>query len=147
MDQQQLETRIKEELQSNAPRVLNKNALAALFGAFGGPAAAISSLGKIFLGREDALDAERQRIERKCVIELLCSIDEALNQSLARAQETGVFLDGLIETSVTDAGSVVGVDVFANQRVTFAAGTRIRTEAQNVGEVVGLRIGRQVGPE
>ncbi|WP_144432738.1 hypothetical protein, partial [Pseudomonas savastanoi] len=83
MDQQQLEQRIEDEVQARAPRVLNKNALNALFGAFGGPGAAIASLGKIFFGREDALDKERQRIERQSVIELLCMIDDALTKTLS----------------------------------------------------------------
>ncbi len=147
MGQHKLETTITEELQRNSARVLNKNALSALFGAFGGPAAAISSLGKIFLGRDDALDAERHRIERRCIIELLCSIDDALKQSYAKAEAIGVSLDGLIETTVKDADQVVGVDILANQRVDFAPGTRITTNAQNVREAVGLRIGSQGEPK
>jgi hypothetical protein len=147
MNQHQLETTINEELQRNSERVLNKNALSALFGAFGGPGAAVSALGKIFLGRGDALDAERHRIERRCIIELLCSIDDALKQSFAKAENQGVSLDGLIETSVKDADQVVGVDILSNQRVNFAPGTRIKTDAQNVKEAVGLRIGRQGEPK
>ncbi|WP_122687586.1 hypothetical protein [Pseudomonas viridiflava] len=140
MDREQLEANISEDLKLVKGRAVNKNALAALFGAFGGPTAAVASLGKIFFGRDAAIDQAQHKIERGYILDLLCSIDEALTQLKTSAEKSGVKIDGLIDTFAEDSGSVIGVDIGGPQRVDFAPGARIRTEAKNSTSVTGLRI-------
>jgi hypothetical protein len=139
MNHADLQRAIDEQLLSRKRRVLNKNAISALFGAFSDP---LGSLGKIFLGCADAVEQERQRIEQDAVLELLCRIDEAISSVAAQTKQQGITIGGLIETSATGAASVVGVDISPDAGpVTLQPGTHIRTNAVAAGSVTGLRIG------
>ncbi len=139
MNHTDLTRAIDEQLASRQRRIVNKNAVSALFGAFRDP---LGSLGKIFLGRADALDQERQRISQEAMIELLCRIDEAITSVAAQAQNEGITIGGLVETNATDVARVVGVEISSDAgAVTLLPGTHIRTTAIGSGSVTGLKIG------
>lgn len=139
MNHADLQRAIDEELSSRRRRVLNKNAISALFGVFTDP---LASLGKIFLGRADAVDLERQRIAQDAVLELLCKIDEAISSVADQTQQQGITIGGLIETSAVGAETVVGVEISPDAGpVTLQPGAHIRTNAVAASSVTGLRIG------
>jgi hypothetical protein len=144
MNNADLQRAIDEQLSSRERRVVNRNAISALFGAFSDP---MGSLGKIFLGRAEALEQERQRIEQDAILELLCRIDDAISSVAAQTNQQGITIAGLIETTATGATSVVGVDITPDAGpVTLQPGTHIRTQAIAAGSVTGLRIGGSKGP-
>lgn len=68
MTKQDIEKAIEDQLRARGKDILNRNAVAALFGAFADP---VGALGKVFLGRNDAIAAARQRIEINVIIDLL----------------------------------------------------------------------------
>lgn len=139
MTRQEIEKAIESELAARRKQVLNRNAVTALFGAFTDP---VGALGKIFLGRDDALETERQRIEQGVVIELLCKIDAALTQAAVESSNQGILICGLIETTVESADSVVGVHISEGMtNVTLAPGTHIHTVVTNAKDITGLQIG------
>ena len=145
MDKHIVENAIDEQLKSREKKVLNRNAISALFGAFSDP---VGALGKIFVGRDDAIDAEKQKIIQDVILEMLCKIDDAISQAAQESTKQGFILQGLIETSAHGAESVVGVHVGENSgSVTMQAGTHIRTIATASKNVTGLKIGGQIEKE
>jgi hypothetical protein len=138
MKQEEVAARIETELTKRKIKVVNKNAVSALFGAFSDP---LGSLGKIFLGREDALDGEKQRISQEVVLELLCKIDAAISNAAAQSASTGVTIGGLIETTSFGSDHVVGAKVGSKSgSVEFQPGTQIKTTAHGAKTVTGLHI-------
>ena len=73
-----IERKIDEQLQAQSKKIVNRNALNALFAAFGDKSAA---LGQIFLGRHDALIDEHHKIEQTAILNLLCKIDNAITET------------------------------------------------------------------
>ncbi len=145
MNKQEIESAISEQLVLREKRVLNRNAIGALFGAFADP---IGSLGKIFVGRNDAIEAEEQRITQDVMIELLCKIDDAISKAAEVSASQRVTISGLIETSAHGAESVVGVHIAENSgAVNLQPGTHIRTSATASRNVTGLQIGGKVTKE
>lgn len=139
MDKKTVESAIEEQLANRKKKVLNRNAIGALFGAFSDP---VGALGKIFVGRDDAIDAEKQRITQDVMLELLCKIDEAISQAAKDSGARSVVLQGLIETTAHGAESVVGVEIAENSgAVTMQPGTHIRTTATASKNVTGVKIG------
>jgi uncharacterized membrane protein len=128
---------IEQELARRRKTILNRNAIGALFAALGDQAGA---LGKIFLGRQDALDAEKQKIALDVIIELLCKIDESISASLQKAQSAGITISGAIAAAGTGPSHVVGVDIDGASSVTFTPGTVV-TASGSGGPVTGVRIG------
>lgn len=136
MTLEMIQTEIEKQLAERGNKVVNKNAISALFGAIGGDP--VGALGKIFLGREDALDAERQRIAQDQMLILLCRIDEVLSQS---ARESTI-VSGLIESHGKDVDVIVGAHVKpGGGPVRFENGTHIKTSGQNAKRMTGLLIG------
>ncbi len=145
MDRHIVENAIDEQLKSRKKKVLNRNAISALFGAFSDP---LGALGKIFVGRDDAIDEEKQKIIQDVILEMLCKIDDAISQAAKELNTQGFILQGLIETCAHGADSVVGVHVAENSGpVTMQAGTHIRTIATASKNVTGLKIGGQIEKE
>lgn len=139
MNKQAIEYAIGEQLALRKKSVLNRNAISALFGAFADP---VGALGKIFVGRGDAIEAEKQRISQDVMIELLCRIDDAISKAAQASAGQGVTISGLIETSAHGAESVVGVHIGENSgAVNLQPGTHIRTSATASRNVTGLQIG------
>ncbi|MFA7497042.1 MAG: hypothetical protein WCY67_12155 [Acidithiobacillus sp.] len=138
MDKKTVESAIDAQLTSRKKHVLNRNAIAALFGAFADP---VGALGKIFVGHDDAIDAEKQKITQDVILEMLCKIDEAISQAAKDSNTRGVQLQGLIETTAHGAESVVGVHITENSgSVTMQPGTHIRTTATASKSVTGLKV-------
>ena len=139
MNKENIEQEISERFQARRNKVLNRNALNALFGAFSDP---IGSLGKIFVGRNDAVESEKMRITQDIILDLLCKIEEALSQAMEQAKSNKISINGLIETSAQNADSVVGLHIAqAAGPVELQAGTHIRTTAFNTKKVTGVEIG------
>lgn len=139
MNRVDVEQEIARALQARKGAVLNRNALNALFGAFSDP---VGALGKIFLGRADAVDAEKARIEQGYILDLLCTIDEALKNMQASAADRGIVIDGLIETTVENAVDVVGVHIASDAtNVRIQAGTHVKTQVVQAEKVTGFKVG------
>jgi hypothetical protein len=140
---------IETQLETQKRKILNRNAFDALIAAVGGaltlnPAPAIDGLRKVFLGRGEAIDAERQKITQQAILELVCKIDDALTHANTTVSTTGspVTVAGLVEVIARDGDHVVGANISSTAGpVTFEPGTRIRTETHNVPNVTGLQIG------
>jgi hypothetical protein len=139
VNRQDVERAIEEQLASRSKKVLNRNAMSALFGACADP---VGALGKVFLGRSDAIEAERQRIAQGLILDLLCNIDAAISQAASESSKQGVSIEGLIETTVQSADSVVGVHISEGMsNVTLRPGTHIRTVVGSATNVTGLQVG------
>jgi hypothetical protein len=139
MNKQHIEAAIEERLAIRKASVRNRNAIKALFGAFSDP---MGSLGQIFLGGSEAVDAERQRLQQEAVLELLCKIDDAISQIAQGAESQGFVISGLIETTANHGESVVGVDIAADAGpVRLQPGTHIKTTSSGVARTTGLKIG------
>lgn len=150
MNREQVERVIENRLAGREKQVLNRNAFGALFIALGGNAPA--ALGKLFLGRDDALAAEKLRIQQELVLDLLCQIDEAISKSKAEAIRRGIdwtVISGEIEAHGIDAEEVTGVHIASNSGPTeLKPGTRIRVSGKGGKRVTGLQIGdRDKQPE
>jgi len=134
-----IEQEINMQLEAKRKKVLNRNAMSALFGVFSDP---VGALGKIFIGRGDAVEAEKQKIAQDLMLELLCKIDEAISQTVNQSASQGVVINGLIETTAQGAETVIGVHIAENSgAVTLQPGTHIRTSATGSQSVTGLKIG------
>ena len=144
MEREQVERKIEEEFKKSRNRVVNRNALQALFGAMADP---VGALGEIFLGRQDALDAERARITQNIILALLCRIDDALTDAYARANQAGLawtIVSGRIEVHGEQTTNVVGVDIPEDAGpVELKPGTHISANAKGANTVVGLKVGNQ----
>lgn len=139
MDRDELEANIAAELATVKNTALNRNAISALFGAFGDP---VGALGKIFLGRDDAVDAEKHKIERSCILDLLCDIDEALKKMHTSSASQGVTIAGLVEADGTDVDKVVAIHIQDNSpTVHFGEGSVVRAKASGSGSLTALLIG------
>ena len=139
MNMVDIQAAIEARLKDRKKSVLNRNAIGALFGAFSDP---VGALGKVFLGRDDAIDREKQRIAQDIILELLCKIDELLSQANATSERQGIKLGGLIETIAHVGESVTGLNIGADSGpVTLQPGTHVRTVATVVRHVTGLKIG------
>lgn len=139
MELEDVKAAIESKLAESENRVRNKNAFQALFGAVSDP---VGSLGKIFFGGSDAVDAERQRLQQDAVLELLCRIDQAISDTASKAVSEGIDIAGLIETTADGGDSVVGVDIAEDSGpVRFRPGTHIRTSSVGAKSTTGLKIG------
>jgi hypothetical protein len=139
MDKNEVEKAIEARLSERKKKVLNRNAIGALFGAFSDP---VGALGQVFLGRGDEIDNEKQRIAQDVILELLCKIDDSLSQANAHCEQQGIKLSGLIETIAHDGESLTGLDIGAGSGpVTFQPGTHVRTVSTGVRNVTGVKIG------
>lgn len=138
-DVQEVQHAIEQKLAERSKKLVNRNALSALFGAYSDP---LGSLGKIFLGRQDVIDAERDRLTQEAILSLLCNIDHAISEAGREMAEKGITLDGLIEVSADKADSVVGLDIASSAtNVRLKPGTQIKAHAGEAGSVTGVRIG------
>ncbi len=150
MNREEVERVIQSQLKERAKRVVNRNALDALLSALGGNA--LTALGKLFLGRQDALAAEKLRIQQDLVLDLLCRIDETISNSKVEAIRQGVdwtIISGEIEAHGTDVEEVTGAHIASNSGPTeLKPGTHIRASGTRVKRVTGLHVGdRDKQPE
>jgi len=144
MDREQVEKAILDELSRRKRKVLTRNALKALFACFKDP---IGSLGQLFIGRQDAMDAERVRIQQEIILDLLCRMDEALSKAALAEQEKlpvqRCVVCGEIEAYGQGVDEITGVSIGKNAgQVEFKPGTRIRASGEDARRITGLEIGR-----
>lgn len=139
---EEIEAAIEGALARRRKGVLNRNALKALFVAFGNQGEA---LGQVFLGREDALEGERHRLQQEKILELLVNIDNAITQTANDLREIGestVLVQGLIDVTGERTENVTGVHIVADSGpVEFQPGTHIRARAADAVNLTGLRVG------
>jgi hypothetical protein len=137
-----VEEAIVATLKQRNKTLLTKTALKALFVVLPSP---VRALGQMFLGRDEALGAERQRLQQSAIIDLLCAIDDAIAQmseKLRAAQAPTVVVEGLIETHAFNTGAATGVHVTPDAGpVEFKPGTHILTTGRGTTNLTGLRIG------
>ena len=142
LNREDVEKAIECRLAEREKRVLNRNALSALFSAVADP---IGSLGKIFLGGEDALVNEKLHIQQDIVIDLLCQIDEAISYAIAEASKQGVdwtIISGEIEAHGVDTEEVTGARIASDAGPTeIKPGTHIRAYGERAKRVTGLEVG------
>jgi hypothetical protein len=142
MKREEIEATLCHELEQRRKKVLNRNAIDALFGAFENP---VGALGKIFVGRRDALEREQDSIRQELVLDLLCRIDEALTEAQQKAQRSGIKwteVSGKIEAIGVDTDEITGVRITSDAGpVEFKPGTHIVVSATGARRVVGLDIG------
>lgn len=142
MNREEVEDAIQGELSRRKNRVVDRNALQALLGLVADP---LGSLGKLFMGEQDALDSEKLRIQQDIILDFVCKIDDALFELERRAKEERVGLtivDGRIEAQGVDANEVIGLDLDSNAgTVELKPGTHIRASGNRTKSVTGLRIG------
>lgn len=139
MSKEAIEQEIYAQLEAKKKKVLNRNAINALFGVFSDP---VGALGKIFMGRGDAIEAEKQKIAQELMLDLVCKIDEAISQTAHQSASQGITINGLIETTVQGAQAVIGVHITETSgAVALQPGTHIRTNATASQNVTGLKIG------
>jgi len=142
MNRKEVEDAIERKLAERKKRVVNRNALDALFHALPNP---IGSLGKIFLGRKDALEAEKLRIQQDIILDLLCKIEDASSSTKDKALKQGEIINiisGEIEAHGYAADEVIGVLITSDAGTTeFKPGTHIKVTGKGSKKVTGLQIG------
>ena len=144
LNRKEIEDAIENKLAEREKHVVNRNALDALFSVFTNP---ISSLGKIFLGRKDALNAERLRIQQNTILDLLCKIDEAISGKEDKAlgkREILNIISGEIEAHGHDVEEVIGAFIASDAGLTeLEPGTHIKASGTRAKKVTGLQIGNE----
>lgn len=140
MSIEEIHDAIEAELKQREVEVLNKNAISAFLSSFTDP---LGSLGKIFLGRKDALDAEHIKVAQDMTLDLLVKIDTAISELEEQANEAGIhnIVSGIIEVHGKDSEEVTGVHIKKGSRATeLKPGTHIKTSAEGARNVTGLKI-------
>jgi len=142
MDDTDIRKAIQSELEKRNTGVLNQNAINALFEALPSP---IKALGKVFVGRNEAIEAEKHKIAQDIILDLLVGIDRAITQALETAHQKGIdwkVIAADIEAHGEKAGEVVGMDIASNAGpVELKPGTHIKAAGTEVGRITGLKIG------
>lgn len=142
MNREEVEKAIIKKLQERKKGVVNRNALDALFQTLTNP---ISALGKIFLGRRDALDTEEHRIKQGLILDILCKIEESLDKTRGKAMTQSDIINivsGEIEAHGYAADEVIGVLITSDAGTTeFKPGTHIKVTGKGSKKVTGLQIG------
>ena len=143
MDREEVEKAILDELGRRKRKVLTRNALKALFSCFSDP---IGSLGQLFLGRQEAMNAERVRIEQEIILDLLCRIDDAISKAALAAQEKlpvqHCVVCGEIEVYGQGVDEIKGVSIGKEAgQVELRPGTRIKASGKDARRIIGLEIG------
>jgi len=138
MKKEQIENAINKELEKRGKKVVNLNALSALLGAFNDP---VGSLGKIFIGRIDALETEESRIKTDIMLDLLCDIDKAISKAANNASKHGLertIISGTIAAYGKDVEEVTGVKITTTAEL--KPGTHIKASGERVKKVTGLDV-------
>lgn len=142
MDEIDVRKSIQSELEKRQTKILNDNAVNALFEALPSP---VKALGKIFIGRQDAMENEKYRIAQDIILGLLVNIDRAITQALETAHKKGIdwkVIAGDIHSYGEKTKEVIGMEITPNAGpVELKPGTHIRAAGRDVGRIIGLKIG------
>lgn len=146
MNEDDIRREIESELSKQNKRVVNKNAIDALFSAFPGP---IQALGKVLFGRGEAIEKEKQRITIETILQLLLKIDRVISDNNGKTD--GIdwkVVGGDIEAYGENAREVTGMDIsYGAGPVELKPGTHIKASGKNVRRITGLRIGGKPSDE
>lgn len=129
---------IERKLEERKPSVYNRNAVTALFAACSNP---VEALGKVFLGREDAVEAEKTKLQQEAILAMVIKIAAALEEYAAQDTAGSIILNGTIEAKGRYGDHVLGAEITGQQSVRIEPGTRITVEGGGGGSVTGLKIG------
>jgi hypothetical protein len=144
MGRKEIEEEIAKQLHSRKGRVLNRNAIDALFLSVSNP---VEALGKVFLGREVALEAEQHRIQQEIILDILCKIEESLNKTREKPitqSDIINIISGEIEAHGYDADEVIGLLITSDAGPTeLKLGTHIKVKGKGSKKVTGLQIGNR----
>jgi hypothetical protein len=142
MNDSEIRQTIEAELKRRKKKVFNGNAYDALFAALPAP---LSGLGKLFLGRSQAIDREKTVIVQDIILQLLLNIDNAISAAIEQGKTEDIdwkVICGMIEAYGEDVGEVTGMSVSPNVGpVELKPGTHIKASGKNVGRITGLKIG------
>ncbi len=146
MNKDDIRREIESELSKQNKRVVNKNAIDALFSAFPGP---IQALGKVLFGHGEAIEKEKQRITIETILQLLLKIDRVISDNNGKTD--GIdwkVVGGDIEAYGENAREVTGMDIsYDAGPVELKPGTYIKASGKNVRRITGLRIGGKPSDE
>jgi hypothetical protein len=152
MNEKDIRREIESELSRRKKQVVNKNAIDALCSCF----APIQALRKVFSGREDAIDREKQKVTLDAILELLIKIDNAISDNNGKTE--GIHWEdvGHVLTNVTcehcksQFGMIVGVgsklkcpNCAINWKIVRG---KIEAYGENTKEVTGMDISPDSGP-
>ena len=144
MNRKEVEEAIAKELRKRRARTLNRNALDALFQSVSNP---VGALGKIFLGRKDALDIEEHHIQQEIILDILCKIEELLDKTSEWPMTQSDIINivsGEIEAHGYAADEVIGVLITSDAGTTeLKPGTQIKATGKGSKRVTGLQIGNR----
>lgn len=129
---------IERKLEERKPGVYNKNAVSAFLTAFSNP---VEALGKIFIGRAEAVEAERNRLQQEAILDVVIKISSALEEFAAKESVGPIILNGSIEAKGKFGDHVLGAEITGERAVRFEPGTKITVEGGGGGSVTGLKIG------
>ena len=140
LNREQVEQAILDRLKEREKQVVNRNALDALLSVL-----KLDSLSKIFLGRKDALEAEKLRIGQEIVLTLLCQIDDAISGAKTDSSKQKIdwtIISGEIESHGVDVEEVTGMSIATDAGPTeLKPGTHIRASGIRSRRVIGLDVG------
>jgi len=140
MSENEIRREIEAELDKRKKRVVNENAINALFAVFPGP---VQALGKVIFGRNQAIQRERRDITIERILTLLSRIDGAISDNDGRTDGIDwTVIGGDIEAYGENVVEVTGVDILGDAGpVELTPGTCIRASGKEVDRITGLRIG------
>jgi histidyl-tRNA synthetase len=105
----------------------------------------MKALGKIFVGRHEAMEAEKHKIAQDIILDLLVSIDKAITQAVETANQKGIdwkVIAGDVEAYGEKVKEVIGMDIASNAGpVELKPGTHIKASGKEVERITGLKIG------
>lgn len=140
MNEENIRKKIEAELSKREKKVVNKNAIDALFSAF---PRQIEALRKVLSGRKEALEEEKQKITMEAILQLLIRIDDAISNNNGKAD--GIdwkVIGGDIEAYGENATEVTGMNISPDSGpVELKPGTHIKASGKNVDKITGLKIG------
>ena len=146
MKEEDIRREIETELTKQNKRIVNKNAIDALFLAFPGP---IQALRKVLFVRGEAIEKEKQRITIETILQLLLKIDNAISDNNGKTD--GIdwkIVGGDIEAYGENVREVTGMDISSDAGpVELIPGTHIKASGKNVKRITGLRIGGKSSDE
>jgi hypothetical protein len=152
MNEENILKKIEAELSKREKQVINKNAIDALCSCFG----PVKTLRKVFSGRGDAIDRERQKITIETILELLIKIDNAISANNGKTEGINWEDVGHVLTNVTceHCKSRFGmiVEVGNELRCPNCAidwkivRGKIEAYGENTKEVTGMDISSDAGP-
>ena len=144
---------IESELSRRNKKVVNKNAIDAFLSCLAPP---ISALRKVFFGREDAIDQERQKITIEKLLQLVIETDSAISDNNGKTEGINWEDVGNVLTNVTceHCKSSFGMIVSVGGKLKCPICTidwkivdgKIEAYGENTKEVIGVDIASDAGP-